>query len=153
MQASCWINKRARMCALRMWSEVRTQMYSDYKLLVILSLSNTYTKTSSTQHTTKIVINETCRLIALDVEDHYVNTLINVVLHIVELLLTFLITETSVHQISLLLLILLKQYYFQFSDIFQNYERCFHGIHYFLSSRRDIYKTVGTFNSEIYDRN
>ena len=120
---------------------------------VILSRSNTYTKSSSTQHTTKIVINETCRLITLDVEDLYLITPINAKLHIAELLLTILITETSVQQITLLLLTVLKQNCFQFSINFQTYERCFHGIHYFLSGRRDISTTVGTFNSETYDRN
>ena len=128
-------------------------MYSNYKLLVILSISNTYTESSSTQHTTKIVINETCRLITLDVEDLYLITPINAKLHIAELLLTILITETSVQQITLLLLTVLKQNCFQFSINFQTYERCFHGIHYFLSGRRDISTTVGTFNSETYDRN
>jgi len=127
-------------------------MYSNYKLHVILSLSNTHTKTSSTQHTTKIVINEICRLITLDLENFYLNTAINAKLHIAELLLTFLITETSVQQITLLLLIVLKQYCFQISINLQTYERCFHGIHYFLSGRRDISTTVGTFNSETYDR-
>ena len=128
-------------------------MYSNYKLHVILSLSNTYTKTSSTQHTTKVVINETCRLIILDVEDHYVNKLINAMLHITELLLTINNTETSLQQITSLLHRVLKQYYFQFSNNFQTYEICFHGIHNFLSGRGDISTTVGTFNSETYDRN
>jgi len=94
------------------------------------------------------VINETCRLITLDVEDHYVNTLINAMLHIAELLLTFNSTETSVQPIILLLTTELKQHYFQFSNTFQTYERYFHGIHYFLSGRGDISTTVGTFNSE-----
>ena len=75
-------------------------------------------------------------------------------LHITELLLTINSTETSVQQITLLLQRVLKQYYFKFSDIiFQTYERCFHGIHYFLYSRGDISPTVGTVNSETYDRN
>ena len=99
------------------------------------------------------MINETCRLITLDVEDLYLITPINAKLHIAELLLTILITETSVQQITLLLLTVLKQNCFQFSINFQTYERCFHGIHYFLSGRRDISTTVGTFNSETYDRN
>ena len=119
----------------------------------ILSLSDTHNKTSSTQHTMKIVINETSKLITLNVEDHYVNTPINAMLHITELLLTINNTETSLQQITLQLHRVLKQYYFQFSNNFQTYERCFHGIHYFLYSREDISPTVGTFNSEPYDRN
>ena len=74
-------------------------------------------------------------------------------LNIAEQLLTISSTETSLQQITLLLHIVLKQYYFQFSYNFQTYERCFHGIHYFSSGRRDIFPTVGTFNSETYDRN
>jgi len=154
MQASCWIHKSARMCALRMRSEVRIQLYSiREKLHVILSLSNTYTKTSSTQHTTKTVINETCKLITLNVEGHYANTPINAMLHITELLLTINITETSLQQITLQLHTVMKQYYFQFSNNFQTYERCLHGIHYFLSGRRDSSATVGKFNRERVDRN
>jgi len=93
-------------------------------------------------HTTKIVINETCRLITLDVENLYVNTLINTVLHIAELLLTFSSTKTSVQKITLLLHRIRNQYCFQFSNNFQTYERYFHEIHYFLSRRRDISTTV-----------
>jgi len=63
-------------------------------------------------------------------------------LHITELLLTINITETSLRQITLMLHRALKQYYFQFSNNFQTYERCFHVIHYFLYSRRDISATV-----------
>jgi len=119
----------------------------------MLSLSNTHTKISSTQHTTKIVINETYRLITLDVKDLYVNTPINAMLNIAEQLLTISSTETSLQQITLLLHIVLKQHYFQFSYNFQNYDSCFHGIHYFSSGRKDISSTVGTFDSETYDRN
>jgi len=75
----------------------------------MLSLSNTHTKISSTQHTTKIVINETYRLITLDVKDLYVNTPINAMLNIAEQLLTISSTETSLQQITLLLHIVLKQ--------------------------------------------
>jgi len=94
------------------------------------------------------MINETCRLITLDVEHLYVNTPINAMLHITEQLLTINSAEMSVQQITLMLDIILKQYYFQFSNNFQTYERCFHGIHYFLSGRGDISPTLGTFNSK-----
>jgi hypothetical protein len=116
MQASYWIHKRVRMCALRMWSEVRIQMYRhEIETACYFIPSNTYTKTISTQHTTKIVINETCRLITVDVEDHYVNTPINAKLYITEILLTINSTATSVQQITSLLHRVLRQYYFQFS--------------------------------------
>jgi len=64
------------------------------------------------------VINETCRLITMDVEHLYVNTPINAKLHIAEPLLTISSTETTVQQTTLLLGIILKQYYFQFSNNF-----------------------------------
>jgi hypothetical protein len=129
--------------------------YADIKekLHFILSLSNTHTNASSTQHTTKIVINEICRLITMGVKDLYVNTQINAMLHITELLLTINNTTISVQQITLLLHRVLKQYYFHFSYNFQTYEKFFHGIHYFSSGRRDISPTVETFNSKTYDRN
>jgi hypothetical protein len=99
------------------------------------------------------VINETCRLITLDVKDLYVNTPINAMLNVVEKLLTISTTETSLQQITLLLHKILKQYYLLCSYNFQTYERCFDGIHYFSSGRRDISPAVETFNIETCDRN
>lgn len=99
------------------------------------------------------MIHETSKLTIMDDEYIYINTTINAMLHITELLITISSTATSLQQITLLLHRELKQYYFQFSNNFQTYERCFHGIHYFSSGRRDISPTVGTFNSELYDRN
>jgi len=49
------------------------------------------------------MINETCRLITLDVEHLHVNTPINAKLYIIELLLTTNNTATSVQPITLLL--------------------------------------------------
>lgn len=78
----------------------------------MLSILIICTKISSTQHTTKIVINETCRLITLDLKYFYVNTLIFVMLNTAEQLLTVSSTKASLQQITLLLHVVQKKYYF-----------------------------------------
>jgi hypothetical protein len=132
-----------------MRSEVRIQMYRHQREIAYFYHFRTHTKASSTQQTTKIVINEICRLITMDVKI-FVKTPINAMLHITELLLTINNTETSLQQITLLLHRVLKQYYLEFLKNFQTYEICLHGIHYFLYSRRDISPTAGIFNNETY---